>query len=126
MKKNTSYLQKFDSIIKDISTDNDLSEEDCKELIDFFFQTFKSFLTDTRMPQIKISNLGTFKPSLGKIDWQIGNAEMHIRNDQQPLERFKSKVNYLSIIKERLIAEANGEETWKEWRNKKLKKDAKE
>ena len=123
-KKNTNYLQKFDPILKEISEEYDIEMENLIKIIDYFFLTFKSYITDTRMPTIKITNFGTFKPSIGKLEWQMNIANFHIKNGTDNEDKLSKKMKYLSIIKDRLEKEREGKGTWKQWRNKKLEKYA--
>jgi hypothetical protein len=125
MKRNTTYLQRFESIISELSSKHDLDEEEITDLVDYFFVTMNKFITDPRMPTIKISNFGTFKPSIGKLDWQMKNANYHLLQGKIAEDKLLSKIDTLQIIKDRLIRESNGDETWKEWKDKKIDNNAK-
>lgn len=128
MEKNTIYLQRFEDTIKEIARSKDLSDGEVREMIDKFFKSFKSKVTDSRMPTIKITNLGTFKPSLSRIEYQIERFRNMIKHGHRTNNSEKvliNKINHLLEIRQRLICEANGEATWKEWRNKQLDIDAK-
>lgn len=123
-KKSTSYLQKFEETLDEISKSYDIEKDELIKILDNFFLTLKSFITDSRMPTIKITNFGTFKPSVGKLDWQINIANYHIKNGTNNHTKLSKKIEYLTIIKNRLKSESEGEETWTEWRNKKIERYA--
>lgn len=127
MEKNTIYLQRFDKQIKEIAESKGLSNSEVRDLIDRFFRSFKNKITDPRMPTIKITNLGTFRPTISRLDYQIKRYIAMIRSGRvnKSEQLYKDKINHLWKIKQRLIKEASGEETWKEWRNKQLDIDAK-
>lgn len=118
--RNTTYLRRFDKIIKNLSEKHGVDEDEIRGMIDHFFFTLKRFITDPRMPTIKITNFGTLKPSIGKLNWQIKNAVKQLRKNPDDPTRLHTKIRHLWAVKQRLIKEKNKEETWKEWRNKKI------
>jgi hypothetical protein len=122
MEKNTNYLSRFKDDITEISRDNSLIEESVEEMIDKFFTSMKDIITDPRMPTVKITNFGTFKPSIGKINWQIRLALKYFRSGNITRERAVTKISHLWSIKQRLIKERLGEPTWNEWNKKNAKK----
>lgn len=127
MERNTIYLQRFEKEIKNIAKSKGLTDSEVRDLVDKFFKSFKKKITDPRMPTIKITNLGTFKPTISRLDYQIKRYIAMIRSGKvsNSEQLYKDKINYLWKIKQRLIKEGDGQETWKEWRNKKLEINAK-
>lgn len=121
LKRNTAYLKRFDDILEEIEKEHCLYPEEVDKVIDEFFYTFNGFITDSRMPTVKISNLGTFKPNPVKINRHIWKAVQVIRNGTDNEDYYRAKIAHLWQIKQRLIKESNGELTWKCWRNKELK-----
>ena len=118
MVKNTPYLDRFKDTIKDLSAEFGIAEEDIREIIDHFFLTLKKFITDIRMPTIKISMWGTFKPTIGKINWGIDQTLYHMNLEHGDREVMFRKIRRIQRIKERLLQEKGGKSTWKLWRNK--------
>lgn len=116
--RNTNYLKRYSEIINTISETLGIPVKDVEEIIDYFFFTFKVFITDPRMPKIKISNLGTFKPTVGKIKKNLWHAFKYYRLGTFPRERMVMRVQAVWEIMKRLQKEAKGEHTWKEWRDK--------
>jgi nucleoid DNA-binding protein len=119
-KNNTAYLKRFSDIIRNLSKKHDIPEQELSLIVDRFFLLLRSWLTDLRMPTIKISNLGTFKPSLKKIDNHIRKSIQKIRDDHPKSDMYRKRVAVLWAVRRRLKDESNGAITWKEWRNKKL------
>lgn len=119
-KNSTAYLKRFDGIIRNLSKKHGVSEEELTLIIDRFFLLLKSWVTDLRMPTIKITNLGTFKPSLKKIDNHIRKSICKIREGHPKSDMYRKRVSVLWQVRRRLKDEINGVVTWKEWRNKKL------
>lgn len=117
MERNITYLQRFRKGLEGIANKHELNKDEIDEIIDHFFQTMKKFVTDPRMPTIKVTNLGTFKPSIGKLNWQIRAAIKQIRAGKPP-EKLKKKISRLWSVKQRLIKEKRGDCTWKKWRDK--------
>lgn len=118
MVRNTAYLGKFKGIIKALADQFNVSEEYVEDLIDNFFLTLKKFITDPRMPTVKISKWGTFKPTLGKLNWAIGTTLFHMSQDRGDRDKMFKKIRVVQHVKERLLREKAGELTWKEWKNK--------
>lgn len=120
MAKSTNYLKSLNDVLKEVSEKHEISIEDLKDLLDHFFKTFKYFIEDPRMPTIKITNLGTFKPNLSKINYHIRRQILRFKKSGGNADRLKIKIKKLWPIRDRLIAESKGKITWLEWRNKKL------
>ena len=121
-KKNSAYLLKFKKEISFLAKKYNLSEDEVGEIIDDFFVSMKSYITDLRIPTIKITNLGTFKPTPSKINYQIRKYIKYAkRSTGEELEKVKVMISNTWKVRTRLKREANGEVTWKDWRDKKLK-----
>lgn len=116
---NLKYLSRFRKLIEKISEQRDVPVKDIEEMIDYFFKTLKRYITDPRLPTIKITNFGTFLPSKRRIEWQIRKAIKSIREGRN-VERSKLKIKHLWEIRRRLQAERQGVLTWKEWRDKEI------
>lgn len=120
MIKSTSYLKRLNPIIKKLSAEYQVPEESIEFMFDEFLTDLKDMIQDPRMPKIQITNWGTYKPSIGKINWQIRRAFYDFRNGSITREALQKKVSMLWPVKQRLIKEQKGESTWIEWRNKEL------
>jgi nucleoid DNA-binding protein len=118
--KNISYLQRLDADIDLLAKKHEIDKEELKQTIDHFFMTMSEFIQDERMPKIFIKNLGTFKPTPGKINQILRKAFKQYRENKIPREQLVKKIKETWPVKQRLIQERNGEVTWKEWRKKKL------
>ena len=125
MVRNTNYLRRFEDEITELSNKHGVSKQDVSDMIDSFFADFKQSIIDPRMPTVKITNLGTFKPTIGKINWQIRNSFRHYRAGRVSRETMVSRIQYLWPIKQRLMKEKAGISTWKEWRDKYKNNDSK-
>lgn len=118
--KNISYLRKIEPELKKIAKDHNLEKEQLEELVDEFFITLKGFMEDPRMPRIKLTNFGTFKPSLRKINHDIRRSMIRYRAGLLKREFLVDKIKRLWPIRNRLINEWNGVHTWDEWKNRSL------
>lgn len=125
-KKNLSYILKYEDEVKELCEEHGIEFEDSLEMIDYFFKTFKGFITEEKMPKIQVTNLGTFKPTLGKLDYQIRMTLFYYRRGSISREKAVSKISKLWTIKQRLIKEANGEATWDCWRKNNTLEEIKE
>lgn len=118
--KSISYLRRIEPELKKIAKDNDLEKEELEQLIDEFFVVLKGFLEDPRMPKIQLTNFGTFKPSLRKINQDLRRGMARYRAGLLSKEFLVEKIHRLWPIRNRLINEKRGVHTWKEWKDKKL------
>lgn len=117
MAKNIHFLDRYKEIITTLAEKFDLTYEEVFEIIDHFFITLKKFLTDVRMPTIKISKWGTFKPSIGWINWYIQRALWHMSRDQGDRDKMFRKIRVVQRVKDRILQEKQGVNTWKTWKN---------
>src|SRR5688572_14192637 len=98
MAKNTSSLARFNEVFKKLAEKHGVSETLVSDIIDHFFQTLIKFITDPRMPTIKIMHFGTFRPKIGKIEWQIRSIIKHYRKANITRERAKERLDYIYPI----------------------------
>lgn len=120
MIRSTSYLKKLRPKTELIGKEHDVSPEEIEDMFDHFLQTLKEMIGDPRMPKIKISNWGTYQPSIGKINWQIRRKFYDYRNGSITRDQLRQRISELWPVKQRLIKEKLGHETWPEWRYKEL------
>lgn len=118
MARNTSYLRRYKDILEEIAEENDMKSEEIERIVDHFFITLKKLITDWRMPKIQITNFGTFKPSIGRIDFVIKTTFRYFKRGNIPRERLVSKIKQIWGVKQRLIKEDLGHLTWNEWKSK--------
>lgn len=118
--KNTGYLRKLNSVIDDLSKEHELPREEIEDYLDHFFKTLKTFIEDERIPKIQITNFGTFRGSPGKINFVIRYWIKMYRRGNLDRQKLNEKISKIWKIKQRIISEKMGKETWKEWRKKKL------
>ena len=118
--KSTGFLIKHRDTIKELCEKHEIEQEVLEDIIDNFFADFKKFITDPRMPKIQITNFGTFKVSVGKINWFLKVSFFHFKIGNIDRENIIKRIKRVWPVKQRLIKEDNGKETWKEWKNKKF------
>jgi hypothetical protein len=123
MDKNTNYLRRYKEIIEELSKKHNVSIQDIEFMIDFFFITFKRFITNIWMPTIRITNLGTFRPTLGRLDWHIAIKIKYLRKGVKDPDKVRVKLRHYLVVRKRLWNEKLGHNTWKEWKSK-LKDDS--
>lgn len=111
-----SYILKYEDDIKELSQKHNLDFEESIYMIDYFFKTFKDFITEEKMPKIQITNLGTFKPTIGKLNYQIRMTLFYYRIGSISREKTVKRISKLWAIKQRLIKESMGIATWDCWR----------
>lgn len=116
--RNINYLKKFDDFVSLMSKDEEVSKDEINFMIDQFFFDFKESLEDPRMPTIKITNFGTFKTTIGKLQWHINICNDKLNKGIGVPEVLNKRIEYLTPILDRLKREKAGESTWKEWRDK--------
>lgn len=110
------YLEKYRDRLSKVIENHDVNEEELQEIVDYFFETLREYITDRRMPKIQITNFGTFKPTIGMMNWWIQRELWFYKMGYSDRERVVDKITHLWIIKQRLIKEKNGEATWEYWR----------
>jgi len=125
MAKNFTYLRRFSDIIDSLSAKYDISKEDIEDIIDHFFKTFNKLITDFRMPKIQITNFGTFKPTIGKVNWFLKNSFHRFKFGHIDKDKLRERIKRVWFIKQRIIKEKNGGSTWNNWKDLK-KEDAEE
>lgn len=118
--RNTGYLRKFDKEVDDLSKKYNLKREESEDLLDHFFITMKKFIEDERMPKIQITNFGTFRPSTRKINFVIGHWIRMYKRGNMERSVLNEKISKIWKVKQRIISEKLGKETWKEWKKLKL------
>lgn len=118
--KSTAYLKRLNSTLDEVSEKHEISKGDLEEILDDFFLTFKKFVTDETMPSILITNFGSFRPGIGKINWNLKNAFYKYRRGWLDKERLRKRIRTTWPIKQRLIQEKLGKLTYKEWRKRYL------
>lgn len=116
----TAYLKRLDVELKKIQKDNEISYDDLEDIIDDFFSIMKEFIEDPRMPKVQITNFGTFKPSLGKINFDIRRGIYKYRAGHLEKQFLIERIQRLWPIRNRIILEKSGVRTWHEWKHKKL------
>lgn len=120
MTKSSNYLKKLKPVLKELSEKYDLTEDEVDEILDHFFMTLKKYMGHSTMPTIKITNFGTFRPTVSRINWQIGIAFTMMRKGMRNRLHVENMIRRLWPIKQRLIQEKRGVYTYKEWKNKEI------
>lgn len=125
MARSTSYLKRVYDVVTQLSEEYDVTEEEVEIILDHFFRTQKELIADARMPKIQITNLGTFKPTIGILNWQLRKTLHLYREGTIERDVAVKRISHLWPIKQRLIKEKQGCETWREWRDKEIIPNAK-
>lgn len=117
----TGYLRRLDKELKQICKDFEIKNPDyVDDIIDTFFKTVKGYIEDERVPVIHITNLGAFKPTILKINYELRRSFFNFRQGRLSREKLADHVSKVWEVKQRLIKEASGGSTWNEWKDKKL------
>lgn len=104
--------ESFDKTCKEF----DIRAEDMEDILDSFFTTFKNTLEDPRLPTIRITNLGTFKTTIPKLNFYIKSAISRYRKGDMSYEDCKRKVQWMWTVRNRLKKERSGGVTYPEWK----------
>jgi len=116
-----NYLRRLDEVLERLEQDHGLSKEDISWIMDQFFKDFKDYLADPRLPTIKISNFGKFRPSEKKLNYRMWRAIQAYKAGKLSREVVVSVIKHLWPIKQRLYDEKAGKETYRTWNKKKDK-----
>lgn len=119
MIKSSSYLRLLKNEISELSKKHGFDENWFVEnIIDDHFLTLKEFIEDPRMPIIKITNLGTFRPKLNRINWKIRMILKAVHEKRYSREEGLKKITKIWKVRNRLIAENNNINTWSKWKKR--------
>ena len=66
--RDLKYLEPFKEVINELSKKHRIESKYIEIMVDDFFKNLRSWVSDPRMPTIKITHFGTFYPSLGQIN----------------------------------------------------------
>jgi len=102
-----------------VSEEHNIPKEELEELVDCFFAQMKEYITDPRMPKIRITNFGTFRPQIGKIELIIKRWIRYSKFSGKK-EGLAQKLRPLWKVRRRLVEEKHGVATWKKWKKLKL------
>lgn len=116
--RNTNYLKRYNDQTSFLAKEEGVPEDEIIFMIDQLFFDLRDMFEDPRIPTIKLTNLGTFKTTIGKLHWHIHMCQDLISKGVGDLEALQKRIDYLSPILDRLKREKAGESTWKEWRDK--------
>lgn len=98
---------------------NGISHSEAEEMAAHFFRFLRKWMGDYRCPRIKIKHFGEFAPALWKINKSIRQRLWGYRNGYKTHKNLTYFIKRYWPIRNRLIQEQNGENTWKTWKNKK-------
>jgi len=117
---NIAYIQRHSELVDDLAKEYGVTRDEAIEVIDHFFRTLKEMLQDIRMPRVHIRKWGTFGPTVKYLERSINATLYHMEKGNGNAETMFLKMNYLLEIRNRLLKEKAGEETWTEWKNKEM------
>jgi len=115
----TTFLKKLEPELKQIAKEHKLTDLELEEIIDYFFITLKAMIEDERLPKIQITNFGTFRPTIGKLNFDLNKSFFYMHRGSYDRDKLIAKVKKLWPVRQRLAKEGRGEETWKLWSKKK-------
>ena len=118
------YLDQFEGELNRISVKYSVPVKEIRFIVDDFFERLKSWVVSPKMPTIKISNFGTFKPDKGQLTRSLKRMFKTYKLGYTKPETLSDHIKKLWPIVKRLQKEARKENTWKEWKNLKLIKDS--
>lgn len=123
MKKQENFksLRQVSDIIEDIASDNGLDDISVYGIFDEFFYTLKQQIESKSAPKIMISNWGHYSCHIKRVNTQIEKLIEKLRYYKQgsPIYNiYELEFKRLWNIRRRLQKEKNGEETYKDWKNR--------
>lgn len=116
--KNTGYLHQHYNEIKKIADRYDLDEREVFNILTGYFDNLSKHIKDPGMPKILIPLFGSFKPRVKKINYYIRRYIRDYREGKVKRETVFNIIKRLWPVRNRIINENQGKETWKEWRKK--------
>lgn len=117
------FLAKYPGLVKELAERYELSEQEVTQIVGHYFVALKDSFTDWRMPIIVIPQIGSFLPSLGKINWYIKRCLHNYRLGYITKEKLDQRIKSVWPIRGRLKKEKTftsttqaDDATWKTWR----------
>ena len=116
--KSTKYLENIPEIVQDVVKEKSVSKLDIEEIMDSVFFVMREEIDSHRAPKVVIPYLGTFRPSLKKVNNKIWEAIIKFRINIWPRKRTVIQIALFWKIRNRLIHEKRGKQTFREWQHK--------
>lgn len=117
------YLNGFEGELNRISVKYSVPVKEIRYIVDDFFERLKGWIVSPKMPTVKISNFGTFKPDKSQIVRSLKRMIKTYRLGYTPPETLRRHIMKLWPIRKRLQKEERKQNTWKKWKNMLLIKD---
>ena len=116
------YLKNLQPILNKVGKKTGIPIPEGEYIISSVFESINKYLNDPRVPTVMIPLFGKFMPKKSRINVTIKALLRTRKKELINREYLKSKITRLWAIKQRLIKEENGIETWRDWHLLKVKK----
>lgn len=118
------FLSRYPGLVKKLAEEYEVDEQEVVQALGHYFVALKDCITDWRMPAIKIPEVGTFAPTLGKLNWYIKRCIYNYRLGYITKKQVDDRIKSVWPIRERLKEEKTftlqttaQEATWYRWRD---------
>ena len=98
---------KLSDIFKEVGNRHDISEQQLKEMYDFFFKNLKELTQLPTLPDVVVLKFGTFKPDLKKINAKIRMYIKRYHSGYLSYEGAKMRISELWPIRQELTIDLN-------------------
>lgn len=98
-------MSKFKGDLNRLGVKHSITKEQQEEILESFFDDLKMFITDPRMPKIRIQNFGTFRPLRGQISRSLSKSFWFRGIGQGNIDSLRKRVSRLWAIRQRLLKE---------------------
>ena len=82
-----------------------ITRDQQEEILESLFKDLKMFISDPRMPKIRLQNFGTFKPCKGQISRSLFKSFWWRGIGEGTIHSLRKRISWLWAIKQRLIKE---------------------
>lgn len=117
--KSSNFSKTVKGAIARAANKHQVPHEEAEEMVAHFFRFLRKWMADPRCPRIAIKYFGEFKPALWKINKSIRQRFWAYRNGYKTKNTLTYYIRKYWPVRNRLIQENNGENTWKTWKKKK-------
>ena len=114
----SKLIKKFEPELNRLGVKHNLTKSEIEFILTCFFDDLKSFITDVRMPKIKITNLGTFAPSIAQINRVLYKSFYWRALGRKSEDKLRILIKKVWKIRRRLQEEKKGRVTFAEWHGK--------
>lgn len=122
MASSSKLLKVLDPIIVKNCRKHNITYEEGRLMVAAVLDSIEEYLKDPRLPNVKLPMFGEFKPSIGKIHMSLkASFRNYKRKGISTREYLVARVKRIWPIKQRILKEKEGIETWPTWKDPKVK-----